>query len=222
MRLATVESRIPWLTENGPRELELLFRAIVYHPASPILIADNDGSYREASAGAGKLLGIPREKLIGKQIDDFALPSFKPQVSQLWRAFLDHGEQEGTLELVGADGIPRVVEYTAKGNVLPVRHVLTLRDKSGLPESGEPSADRIPAWVQDYALYLLDVDGSIAAWYSGAARIYGYPAEDAMEQHVSMLYPADDTLADTLQEEFNRAASEGHMGSEGWQSRKDG
>ncbi len=29
-----------WLAENGPKELELLFRAIVFHPSAPILIAD--------------------------------------------------------------------------------------------------------------------------------------------------------------------------------------
>src|SRR6266436_6549229 len=119
-----------WLVENGPKELELLFRAIVYHPSAPILIADNDGSYRDASAGAGKLLGLPREEIIGRQLDDFAVPGFKPQVSQLWRAFLEQGEQEGILQLVGPDGTPRDVEYTAKGNVMPVRHVLVLRDKT--------------------------------------------------------------------------------------------
>ena len=42
-----------WLTENGPKELESLFRAIVYHPSAPILIADNDRRYRDASSGAG-------------------------------------------------------------------------------------------------------------------------------------------------------------------------
>ena len=46
-----------WLVDNGPKELELLFRAIVYYPAAPILIADSDCKYWEASAGAGKLLG---------------------------------------------------------------------------------------------------------------------------------------------------------------------
>ena len=44
-----------WLAEHGPRELELLFRAIVYYPATPILITDDNRKYREASAGAGKL-----------------------------------------------------------------------------------------------------------------------------------------------------------------------
>ena len=148
-----------WLEENGPRELELLFRAIVYHPAAPILITDNDRKYRDASAGAGKLLGLPRNKIIGCRMDDFAAPSFKPQISQLWRTFLEHGEQEGTLQLVGPDGNVRDVEYTAKGNVLPVRHVLVLRDKTAPAETDQAETDGAPSWVQDYALFLLDVDG---------------------------------------------------------------
>ena len=53
------------LLENGPRELELLFRAIVFHPSVPILIADNERNYRDASAGAGKLLGVSRDEIIG-------------------------------------------------------------------------------------------------------------------------------------------------------------
>jgi formate hydrogenlyase transcriptional activator len=72
-----------WLEDNGPKELELLFRAIVYHPAVPILIADNDRNYRDASAGAGKLLGLPRDKIIGCRLDDFAAPASKPKISQL-------------------------------------------------------------------------------------------------------------------------------------------
>src|ERR1022692_3002333 len=147
-----------WLAENGPKVLELLFRAIVYHPSSPILIADNDRHYRDASSGAGKLLGLPREEIIGRSLDDFIEPSFKPQVSGLWQDFLERGEQKGTLRLLGPDGSPREVEYTAKRNVLPVRHLLVLRDKDVRAETdgeAQVAGAKIPAWVQDYAFFLL-------------------------------------------------------------------
>jgi formate hydrogenlyase transcriptional activator len=210
-----------WLVENGPKELELLFRAIIYHPATPILIADNDRNYREASVGAGKLLGLPRAKIIGRQMDDFAPPGFKPKVPQLWQSFLERGEQAGTLRLVDSDGAQREVEYTAKGNILPVRHVLVLRDKTESAESAE-AENAYPSWVQDYALCLLDLEGHLAAWYSGAARIYGYEPGEALGQHVSFLYPSEGTVRVKLQEDFARIAVEGHMGSEGWQIKKDG
>src|ERR1700722_4425247 len=93
-----------WLAENGPKELELLFRAIVYHPSASILIADDDGNSRDASVGAAKLLGLPREKIIGRHIDDFAPANSRPEVSELWRAFLQQGEQEGSLQLLRPDG----------------------------------------------------------------------------------------------------------------------
>jgi PAS domain S-box-containing protein len=131
-------------------------------PAEPILIADNDRNYWDVSCGAGKLFGLSRDRIIGRRIDDFAEPTFRPQIDQLWRAFLEQGEQRGTFRLIGSDGSVREVEYTAKGSVLPVRHVLALRDTSKkLPGTAWTGED--PARVHDYALYLFDADGKVVA-----------------------------------------------------------
>jgi len=218
-----------WLAENGPKELELLFRAIVFHPSVPLLLADNDRQSHEASVGASKLLGLPREKIIGRSLDDFAEPSFKPVISERWRAFLEKGEQQGTLKLVGPDGGPREVEYIAKGNVLPVRHLMVLRDKAVTTAGGDlsgadkdPSKSGVPAWVQDYALFLLDVNGVVVAWYAGAERIFGYISSEAIGQHIAHFYPDEDTLRAKLDEELKRASAAGHFGNEGWQTKKDG
>jgi formate hydrogenlyase transcriptional activator len=218
-----------WLTENGPKQLASLFRVIIDQPFASILITDDDRKYRDASSGAAKLLGVPREELIGRSLDEFAEPSFRPLILERWRAFLEKGEQQGTLELLSPRGGSRQVEYIAKGNVLPVRHLMVLRDKKdGALRGGHadvnkgPSKGNIPGWVQDYALYLLDAAGHIAAWYSGAERIFGYAAEEVVGQHVSFLYAAESTLRNRLEQELKRAVAEGHLGTEGWRVKKGG
>jgi PAS domain S-box-containing protein len=196
-----------------------LFRAIVFQPSVPILLTDDNRHHRDASVGASKLLGIPREKIIGQSLDDFAEPAFKPVISEKWREFLEQGEQEGTLQLLGSDGQPKDVEYLAKGKVLPDRNLLVLREHHKTREAS--SQEGVPAWVQDYALFLLDADGQVAAWYAGAERIYGYKSAEVIGRHVSTFYSGEDALR-MLQEKLKRAVVEGHIGAEGWQLKKDG
>lgn len=219
---ASQTANADWLVEHGPRELELLFRAIVYHPSVPILIADDEGRYCDASIGAGRFLRLGRHEIIGRKIEDFADPSFKPEISELWREFLGQGEQQGTLRLASPDGTMSDVEYSARGNVLPVRHLMVLRDKTITGGAAKAGENQIPSWVQDYALFLLEVNGHIADWYSGAARIYGYSAGEVRGKHVSLLYPREEGSSAEMQQELNRSAAEGHFGNEGWHLRKDG
>ena len=215
---------VRWLMENGPKELEMLFRAIIFQPSAPILLADDDRRYCEASVGAGRLLGLSREEIIGRTLDDFTEPSLRPVISEHWTRFLADGQQEGTLTLLGSEGIPRNVKYSAKGNVGPVRHLLLLHDKT-VPTGGTPrknaSKGSVSARAQDYALSLLDADGQIVAWYGGAERIYGYQRRDLIGQNISILYPEEGVPAD-LQEELKRAAFEGHTGMECWHAKKGG
>ncbi len=203
----------------------------MFHPSSPILLADDDRKYREASIGASRFLGLPREKIIGSSWDDLAVPAIRPVISERWLSFLNEGYQEGTFQIEAPGGGVREVEYSAKLNVLPVRHLVVFRDKQ--PDSGKsPAQTPTPSWVQDYALFLLDMDGNIVAWYAGAERIYGYKSPDVIGQHVSFLYPGDhspEVMHPAANSAFVRAeanvqkaASEGHSGNEGWQLRKDG
>lgn len=101
-----------WLSENGPKELELLFRAIVYHPSVPILLTDDERQFREASIGASRFFGLPREKVIGRRLDDFSAHDFKPVISERWSKFLEQGEQEGTNSPAGCG------RKTERGGVL--------------------------------------------------------------------------------------------------------
>jgi formate hydrogenlyase transcriptional activator len=209
-----------WLAENGPRELELLFRAIIFQPSAPVLLTDDDRHYREVSFGVSKLLGLPREQIIGRSLDDFVTPRFRLLISGRWGAFLEKGEQKGTLQLVGPEGDLRRVQYLGKKDVLPARHLLVLRDEAdqksldGQVKTAKDAKSPIPAWLRDYALFLLHADGRIAVWYAGAERIYGYTSAAVVGQPVSILHPVEDAPL--------KLPADGHAGGEGWHVKNGG
>src|SRR5438270_12852213 len=90
-----------WLLANGPRELELLFRTVVFNASAPVLIADDDGNSKDASLGAGKLLRKSRNEIIGRPLDDFAISPSNGHLSPLRTELKEQGRQEGTLSLPG-------------------------------------------------------------------------------------------------------------------------
>jgi PAS domain S-box-containing protein len=218
MGSAGVRQHPPWLVENGLKELESLFRTVLYHPSQPILVLDSERTCLDANSGAGRLLGLLRDQMIGRKIDDFADPSFRPQIERLWQSFLDRGELEGTLPLLVPDGDIRDIDYAAKSNILPSRHLLVLHDQNGK----KTDDDSIASWMKDYAFFLLDPDRQIVGCYSGAERLYGYKENEMIGQNVSYLYPVEDNLPLTLLRELRKAANDSHFGTENWQSRKDG
>ena len=76
--------------------------------------------------------------------------------------------------------------------------------------------------VQDYAIYLLDINGYVMSWNSGAQRIKGYTAEEIIGQHFSCFYPEETRLAGQPQRSLAAAAEQGRFEDEGWRVRKDG
>jgi len=213
-----VQKQPGWLAANGLKELELLFRAVLYHPSQAILIADNDRNYLDANAGAGRLLGLSRDQIIGRKCEDFAEAAFRTRVEQLWREFLAQGEQEGSFPLLGQDENVRDVAYTAKGNILPGQHLVVLQEKA----SKTPEEDAVSSCVKDYAFFLLDPEGTVVSCYSGAERIYGYKDSEIIGRHISYLYPGEDNLRARLLGELKRIEAQGHFGNEDWHAKKDG
>jgi PAS domain S-box-containing protein len=76
--------------------------------------------------------------------------------------------------------------------------------------------------VSDYAIYMLDPEGRITNWNSGAERIKGYRAEEIVGQHFSRFYTEEDRAAGLPSVSLGRALSEGRYETEGWRVRKDG
>ncbi|CAO3432096.1 PAS domain S-box protein [Azospirillum doebereinerae] len=76
--------------------------------------------------------------------------------------------------------------------------------------------------VRDYAIYLLDPQGIVSSWNSGAERFKGYSADEIIGQPFSRFYSADDQKAGVPQRALATALSEGKFEAEGWRIRKDG
>jgi PAS domain S-box-containing protein len=74
----------------------------------------------------------------------------------------------------------------------------------------------------DYAVYMLDVDGFITTWNSGAERIDGYRAVEIIGQHFSRFFTPEDRANGLPDEILEDARRVGRRESEGWRVRKDG
>jgi PAS domain S-box-containing protein len=76
--------------------------------------------------------------------------------------------------------------------------------------------------IRDYAILLLDVEGTITTWNAGAARLKGYTEAQAVGQNFSMFYTEDDRAHGLPQTLLATAAREGRVENEGWRVRRDG
>ncbi len=76
--------------------------------------------------------------------------------------------------------------------------------------------------VEDYAIFMLDPEGLIISWNTGAQRIKGYSAEEILGRHFSCFYPPEDIESGKPTKELVTAATSGRFEEEGWRIRKNG
>ncbi|MCO8312984.1 hybrid sensor histidine kinase/response regulator [Pseudomonas mandelii] len=76
--------------------------------------------------------------------------------------------------------------------------------------------------VIDYAIYMIDPDGIITSWNSGAKRFKGYEEAEILGQHFSRFYTEEDRKTGLPQRALDTAINEGRFEGEGWRVRKDG
>ena len=76
--------------------------------------------------------------------------------------------------------------------------------------------------ITDYAVFLLDIEGHVTTWNSGAERIKGYTAEEIIGKHFSVFYTPEDQAAGVPRRLLQTAAQEGRVEVLDWRVRKDG
>ena len=76
--------------------------------------------------------------------------------------------------------------------------------------------------IVDYAIYMIDVDGTVRSWNSGAEKLKGYSADEIIGKPFSLFYMPEDRANGLPQTALKIAAEAGRFSSEGWRIRKDG
>ncbi|MEW9531036.1 PAS domain S-box protein [Microbispora sp. NPDC049125] len=92
----------------------------------------------------------------------------------------------------------------------------------GLPGHAETDLQLLIQSVVDYSIFMLDVEGYVVSWNTGAERIKRYSAKEIIGKHFSVFYPPEDNAAGKPRRELEIAVAEGRLEDEGWRVRGDG
>ena len=76
--------------------------------------------------------------------------------------------------------------------------------------------------VTDYAIYMLDPDGTVVSWNAGAARIKGYVRDEIVGRNYAEFFSQEDRERGVPQNALRIAGEQSRYESEGWRIRKDG
>jgi PAS domain S-box-containing protein len=116
---------------------------------------------------------------------------------------------------------PTPIQFRRVFDLLESESAERQRAVSQLAET-EKTFRRLVDGVKDHAIFMLDTNGYVTTWNSGAVRIKGYAAEEAIGSHFSRFYVPEDQQAGTPEKVLQEAISAGKHEAEAWRVRKDG
>jgi PAS domain S-box-containing protein len=114
--------------ETLAREHEEKLRAVFDTALDAIFISDDDRRYVDVNPAGCEYLGVKKEDLVGRRIDDFIPDSRLATVDEDWAAYIAGGPVLAEWESKRADGTVRVAEASALPNFLPGLHIAFFRD----------------------------------------------------------------------------------------------
>ncbi len=199
-----------------------------------IFMLDPAGHVLTWNAGAERFKGYRADEIIGQHFSIFypeaerqkQWPDHELEVASKTGVFEDEGwrvRKDGTLfwanvvitALRNADGL-------LLGFAKVTRDLTQRRAHEEELRRSEERFRLLVESVRDYAIFMLDANGRVATWNSGAERIKGYAADEIIGQHFSIFYPADPRESRWPEHELRVAAEKGSFVDTGWRVRKDG
>lgn len=225
----------PFRVPSGAPSSETRYRLLVDAVTDyAIYMLDPDGFITSWNAGALRLKGYSEQEAIGRHFSRFYLTE-DIEAGRPKKA-LETAEREGRFSAEGW----RVRKDGSRFWALVVIHAI--RDPNGLllgfakvtrdlterkeaEENLRRSEQQFRLLVQsvtDYAIYMIDPNGLVTNWNSGAQRIKGYLADEVVGTSFMRFYPPEDQASGLPARALATALREGRFEAEGWRVRKDG
>lgn len=129
---------------------------------------------------------------------------------------------DGGTGVYGALCVAHKITDTAEANLKISELNYDLQEKDELLRRNEEQYQKMIAEVQDYAIILIDTDGTIRNWNVGASKIKGYTADEVVGKNFRIFYTDQDRIAQLPEHLIGIATREGRATHEGWRVRKDG
>ncbi|WP_170317826.1 sensor domain-containing protein [Paroceanicella profunda] len=76
--------------------------------------------------------------------------------------------------------------------------------------------------ISDYSIAMLDTQGRVLRWNTGAEQLKGYTREEMLGKHYARIFTPEDRAAGAPERALEAARRSGHYVTEGWRVRKDG
>ena len=97
-----------------------------------------------------------------------------------------------------------------------------MRDASTIEQLDDLRLQLLVDSIVDYAIYLLDINGRVLTWNSGAERLKGYRQNEIVGQSFETFYTPEDRERGIPQRALATAGKTGRVEIEGWRIRKNG
>ena len=199
-----------------------------------IIVLDKKGHIQNWNKGAQKIKLYSEAEVLGKHFSIFYLP--EDLNNNLPQRLLKEAETSGVASQEGwrkrKDGtkfwgsITITAIHDEEGGVIgfcKVTRDLTIRKQAeDRLKISEERYHRMIAEVQDYAIILLSVDGTIENWNAGAEKIKGYKSEEIIGKNFQIFYMQEDRDKGLPLHLLSVAKETGRATHEGWRIRKDG
>jgi PAS domain S-box-containing protein len=160
------------------RELEDRFRAVYENALDGIALIDDESRFVDVNPAACRLLGRPREALVGARTADVVPPGVDRE--QRMGELRSAGNMTGEGPILLPDGTVRRVEFGAVANVSPGVHLSIFRDIEDRKRAEE--AQRFLDQASTLLVASLDHDGMLAALVKLAVpHVADWAAVDLLE-----------------------------------------